>query len=172
MVCRIATHVCHNTLTRKDRLGTQPPGPVIIMSHSMGGLLAAEAATDISNNPNLFPGASPRRVVGVIAFDTPFLGMHPHVVVSGLASLLPKKDEAKMEAKLEHDLNEHPNVHIVDHRVTDDWEEFKRANQGEHLASSVCSLHHRPTPSRSTTAGLSLGKLGLLRIYTIHKRHK
>jgi len=160
----------HSKLTRRDRLGTQPPGPVIIMAHSMGGLLAAEAATDISNNPNLFPGAPPRRIVGIIAFDTPFLGMHPHVVVSGLASLLPKKDEAKMEAKLEHDLNENPNVHIVDHRVTDDWEEFKRAHHGEHLAPSVWPLHHRPTPSRSTSAGLHLGKLRLLCVFTLHER--
>ena len=48
----------------------------------MGGLLAAEAATSPIHVVS-------RRVVGLLAFDVPFLGMHPHVVVSGIASLLP-----------------------------------------------------------------------------------
>ena len=47
----------------------------------MGGLLAAEAA--ISSHPQS------KRVVGLVAFDVPFLGMHPHVIISGIASLLP-----------------------------------------------------------------------------------
>lgn len=50
----------------------------------MGGLLIAEAALDSS------PVA--RRIIGLLAFDTPYLGMHPHVVISGIASLLPKKE--------------------------------------------------------------------------------
>ena len=50
----------------------------------MGGLLTAEAALD--------PSPVARRIIGVLAFDTPFLGMHPHVVVSGIASLLPNKE--------------------------------------------------------------------------------
>lgn len=50
----------------------------------MGGLLIAEAALD--------PSLVARRIIGLLAFDTPYLGMHPHVVVSGIASLLPKKE--------------------------------------------------------------------------------
>ena len=49
----------------------------------MGGLLAADAATDPSNNPDQYPGAKPKRIVGVVAFDTPYLGMHPYAVISG-----------------------------------------------------------------------------------------
>lgn len=49
----------------------------------MGGLLVAEAALNRS------PVA--RRINGILAFDAPYLGMHPHVVVSGIASLFPKK---------------------------------------------------------------------------------
>lgn len=110
------------------RLTTQPPGPVVLLGHSMGGLLAAEAATDQSNNPDRYPGAKPRRIIGVIAFDTPYLGMHPHVVVSGIASLLPKGDEDNTRNTQETTkaMNDHPQVNIVDAKVTDDWEEFKR----------------------------------------------
>ena len=50
----------------------------------MGGLLIAEAALD--------PSLVARRIIGLLAFDTPYLGMHPHVVISGIASLLPKKE--------------------------------------------------------------------------------
>lgn len=59
-----------------------PDGPIILCGHSMGGLLVAEAATN--NSP------ASRRVIGVLAFDAPFLGMHPHVVFSGIASLFSK----------------------------------------------------------------------------------
>jgi len=92
----------------------------------MGGLLAAEAATDPSNNPEGYPGAKPHRIKGVIAFDTPYLGMHPHVVISGIASLLPK-GQKESESKS----NEHPQVTIVDKSVTDDWEAVKKRENGK-----------------------------------------
>ncbi|KJA26924.1 hypothetical protein HYPSUDRAFT_132290 [Hypholoma sublateritium FD-334 SS-4] len=89
----------------------------------MGGLLAAEAATDPSTN---VPG-KPKRTIGVVSFDTPFLGMHPHVVITGIASLLPKDGEDKgKDTRSERAMNQHPQVQIVDPKVTDDWEEFKR----------------------------------------------
>ena len=92
----------------------------------MGGLLAADAATDPYNNPDQYPGAKPRRIVGVVAFDTPYLGMHPHVVVSGIASLLPKGNEPGKEGQSDHAMNDHNQVKIVDEKVTDDWEEYKK----------------------------------------------
>ncbi|KAE9402733.1 hypothetical protein BT96DRAFT_936980 [Gymnopus androsaceus JB14] len=77
-------------------LKTQPPGPVILLGHSMGGLLAAQAATDPSNGQD-----GNKRIVGMIAFDCPYLGMHPHVVITGIASLIPKKDRKETD----HDQN-------------------------------------------------------------------
>jgi hypothetical protein len=50
----------------------------------MGGLLIAETAID--------PRPVARRIIGLLSFDTPYLGMHPHVVISGIASLFPKKE--------------------------------------------------------------------------------
>lgn len=70
----------------------------------MGGLLAADVATNVS--------ITSKRVIGLVFFDVPFLGMHPHVVISGIASLLPKEDE---KLKTEEELNDCAVVrHIVD----------------------------------------------------------
>lgn len=104
----------------------------------MGGLLAAEAATDPSNTRR------PKRIIGVIAFDTPYLGMHPHVVVSGIASLFSKKDEKKpKEAKSERSMNQHPQVQIVNPEVTDDWEAFKREAHSEFFACMILTGFQR-----------------------------
>ncbi|KAI5118310.1 hypothetical protein M0805_006478 [Coniferiporia weirii] len=77
-------------------LSTQPPGPVILLAHSMGGLLAADAATSAS--------VQSKRIIGLVAFDVPFLGMHPHVIVSGITSLFPKDTEEGKNT--EKDLND------------------------------------------------------------------
>jgi len=92
----------------------------------MGGLLAADAATHPSNNPDQYPGAKPKRIIGVVAFDTPYLGMHPHVVISGIASLLPKGDEPAKAGQSDREMNDQKQVKIVDEKVTDDWEEYKK----------------------------------------------
>jgi hypothetical protein len=90
----------------------------------MGGLLAAEAATDPSNALDQSTG-KPRRIVGVIAFDTPFLGMHPHVIISGIASLFPK-DSKEEDKKLENEMDAHPDITVVPGQVTDDWEKLRK----------------------------------------------
>jgi hypothetical protein len=52
----------------------------------MGGILAAEVALQKPSTPAT--GSQFRhRILGTISFDTPFLGMHPGVVVSGIGSL-------------------------------------------------------------------------------------
>lgn len=116
-------------------LRTQPPGPIILLGHSMGGLLAAEAAMDPSNAP-LAANGKPRRIVGIVAFDVPFLGMHPHVVISGLASLLPKGDSSDDESKKSppstppsqgafQTAEARPDINRSPSSVTDDWDAFK-----------------------------------------------
>ncbi|EXJ71244.1 uncharacterized protein A1O5_05050 [Cladophialophora psammophila CBS 110553] len=60
---------------------------VILVGHSLGGILAAEVVLIPSHfppgNSNLFQ----HRILGLMAFDTPFLGMHPGVVGTGIANL-------------------------------------------------------------------------------------
>ncbi|CAH0024303.1 unnamed protein product [Clonostachys rhizophaga] len=63
-----------------------PTTDVILVGHSMGGILAADVV--------LMPNRSPyqrypfkHRILGTIALDTPFLGLHPGIVVAGISSL-------------------------------------------------------------------------------------
>ncbi|CAK5283448.1 unnamed protein product [Mycena citricolor] len=120
-------------------LETQPPGPVILLAHSMGGLLAADAATTLSNTPDV----RTRRILGVVNFDVPFLGMHPHVVVSGIALLFPDKEEGPSEAEM----NKHKDVKIVDRKVTEDWEQSVATIDAKHKASSSSSSPPHAVPN-------------------------
>jgi hypothetical protein len=52
---------------------------VILLGHSMGGLLAADVAL-------LFR----HRIIGVLNFDVPFVGMHPGIIKAGLGSIFTK----------------------------------------------------------------------------------
>ncbi|THZ74463.1 hypothetical protein D6C85_03473 [Aureobasidium pullulans] len=60
-----------------------PTTDVILLGHSMGGLLCAEVALI----PSLADGSLRHRLIGTVNFDVPFLGMHPRVVKVGLASV-------------------------------------------------------------------------------------
>ncbi|PQE11994.1 catalytic protein [Rutstroemia sp. NJR-2017a BVV2] len=57
---------------------------VILLGHSMGGILSAEVVLQPSLSANR---PFKHRILGTINFDTPFLGMHPGVVISGIGSL-------------------------------------------------------------------------------------
>ncbi|KAN0103261.1 hypothetical protein V8E51_011574 [Hyaloscypha variabilis] len=70
---------------------------VILLGHSMGGILSAEVALQKPQSPAT--GKPFRhRILGTISFDTPFLGMHPGVVVSGIGSLFRPAPEPPVKA--------------------------------------------------------------------------
>ena len=52
----------------------------------MGGILSAEVAL-LGLYPSTGNGANTHRILGTINLDTPFLGMHPGIVASGISSL-------------------------------------------------------------------------------------
>ncbi|KAH7402365.1 hypothetical protein DE146DRAFT_463727 [Phaeosphaeria sp. MPI-PUGE-AT-0046c] len=72
---------------------------VVLLGHSMGGLLAADIALVFRH-----------RIVGVINFDVPFLGMHPGIIKAGLGSLfspapppvdvIPEEQEGKKPSRI------------------------------------------------------------------------
>lgn len=64
---------------------------VVLLGHSMGGLLSAEVVLLGQQGPAMTP--LKHRILGTINFDVPFLGMHPGVVKSGLASIFKSADE-------------------------------------------------------------------------------
>lgn len=70
---------------------------VILLGHSMGGLLAAEVVLMPSPYED---EAFKHEILGTLNFDVPFLGMHPGVVSSGLASLFMPGGEAPADKYL------------------------------------------------------------------------
>lgn len=72
---------------------------VVLCGHSMGGLLIADGVLSLRANaaggPDepLWP-----RVVAVIAFDTPYLGLHPHVFKNGLSKYAGHVETARQVA--------------------------------------------------------------------------
>ncbi|KAK1780398.1 hypothetical protein QBC45DRAFT_372475 [Copromyces sp. CBS 386.78] len=69
-----------------------PTTDVVLIGHSMGGLLAAEVALLPRQPQDLVYGDSPfrHRILGTLSLDAPLLGLHPGIVVSGIASLFRK----------------------------------------------------------------------------------
>ncbi|TFK63684.1 hypothetical protein BDN72DRAFT_306059 [Pluteus cervinus] len=158
-------------------LALQPPGLVILLGHSMGGLLAAEVVFGpnvlIDNVTQPQGDVRPQKVIGIIAFDTPYLGVHPHVAKSSISALLLKsgkknndfgEQDPKVKAEHSDDSDEsknergrgkaeevearlNPNVDIVDRKVTDDWEGVKR--------SWGVSKHFKPFDATQTTTAKS-----------------
>ncbi|CAJ2507639.1 Uu.00g088250.m01.CDS01 [Anthostomella pinea] len=71
-----------------------PKTDVILVGHSMGGLLAADVA--------LMPSADQvdhrylrHRILGTVNLDAPLLGLHPGIIVSGISSLFRKIEPPK-----------------------------------------------------------------------------
>ncbi|KAK6951996.1 hypothetical protein Daesc_006522 [Daldinia eschscholtzii] len=73
-----------------------PTTDVILIGHSMGGLLAADVALMPSRN-HYQMGYFLHRIIGTVNLDAPFLGLHPSVITAGIASLFrPKADTANL----------------------------------------------------------------------------
>ncbi|KAM4056227.1 putative serine esterase [Hirsutella rhossiliensis] len=63
-----------------------PTTDVILVGHSMGGLLAAEIVLMPKRGPYQSQPFK-HRILGTLSLDSPFLGLHPGIVSSGIASL-------------------------------------------------------------------------------------
>ncbi|KAJ5081499.1 hypothetical protein NUU61_009763 [Penicillium alfredii] len=54
---------------------------IILLGHSLGGIVAADVAL-----------LQRHRILGLINFDVPFLGLHPRVIPTGIGASIPRKD--------------------------------------------------------------------------------
>ncbi|KAI4113037.1 MAG: hypothetical protein LQ341_007829, partial [Variospora aurantia] len=63
----------------------------------MGGLLAADVALLTSTSAASRGNVPRHHIMGVVGLDTPFLGMHPSVVASGLGSLF-RRDPRQLDS--------------------------------------------------------------------------
>lgn len=59
---------------------------VILLGHSLGGILAADVALLQSNEQ------PKHQILGLVNFDVPFLGLHPRVIPTGIMGSIPRKD--------------------------------------------------------------------------------
>ena len=71
--------------------------------------------------------------------------MFPPAVISGIASLFPKPDEdttkdvdGKKKVRTDREMNDERQVKVVDDKVTDDWEEFKKTLHRESPTFQSC----------------------------------
>lgn len=117
-------------------LQTLEPGFIVLIGHSLGGFVVTEAALQYR------PEQGRSQVIGLIAMDVPYLGVHPHVIVSGIASLLPVSEKP---AANEGDLNDSDKINMVN--PSDVSSEI---SVDVHMSSSP-SPSPSPTPPRSAS---------------------
>ncbi|KAI2643625.1 hypothetical protein GGS21DRAFT_486148 [Xylaria nigripes] len=72
-----------------------PKTDVVLVGHSMGGLLIADVAL-IPSATQHSNGYFKHRILGTVNLDSPLLGMHPGIVVSGISSLFRKNETPKV----------------------------------------------------------------------------
>ncbi|KAJ6784455.1 hypothetical protein PWT90_09549 [Aphanocladium album] len=89
-----------------------PTTDVILVGHSMGGLLAAEVVLIPNHDPHLQQPFK-HRILGTLSLDSPFLGLHPGIVVSGLSSIFnpaPKNDSESLGSASQSSLSVDPSA--------------------------------------------------------------
>ncbi|KAI0840105.1 hypothetical protein F5Y06DRAFT_286006 [Hypoxylon sp. FL0890] len=91
-----------------------PTTDVVLVGHSMGGLLAADVALMPSRDQYRM-GYFLHRILGTVSLDAPLLGLHPSIITAGLASLFrPKSDTTTIpEEPIPNDEQTRPLAHVT-----------------------------------------------------------
>ncbi|TDZ74247.1 Reticulocyte-binding protein 2-like protein a [Colletotrichum trifolii] len=122
---------------------------VVLVGHSMGGLLAGEVA--------LMPNRHPyrrhpfkHRILGTISLDSPFLGLHPGIIVAGISSLFRPASPQEEE----HDQMDASAAHISPNgsAMTSPNPSMPNLSQASSLGAELS-----PTPSNSASLASSTG---------------
>ena len=112
---------------------------IMILGHSMGGILSAEVAL-----------LEKHRILGTINFDTPFLGMHPGVIASGLGSLFKPAPDSPALKPTEARTTDH-------HDSSTTTDDVTQSSVLPSLSASDASFAPAPAPTETnSTATLPL----------------
>ncbi|KAG8158837.1 hypothetical protein KVR01_011280 [Diaporthe batatas] len=114
---------------------------VVLVGHSMGGLLAADVALIPSPNP-VYGSPFKHRILGTISLDAPLLGLHPGIITSGIASLFRKAPDPPGREQ-----------------------ELSQGLASQNASGSMLSLQQ--TPSLSSDAGPSSGTMSPVPLSTL-----
>ncbi|KAK5663114.1 hypothetical protein OQA88_6531 [Cercophora sp. LCS_1] len=123
-----------------------PTTDVILVGHSMGGLLAADVV--LQPNVNSTYGHPFRhRILGTISMDAPLFGLHPGIVVSGIASLFrPAAAPAPVDA------GQDPPAHDPSGRLSPDPSLYSELSPPSESSSPAVSPFPPPPGSQSQPA--------------------
>ncbi|GAP84002.1 putative centrosomal protein KIAA1731 [Rosellinia necatrix] len=73
-----------------------PKTDIVLVGHSMGGLLAADVVLKHPPYQHHQHSYFKHRILGTVNLDSPLLGMHPGIIVSGISSLFRKTETPKV----------------------------------------------------------------------------
>ena len=140
---------CHVLTCKRLRPHESYNTDVILLGHSMGGILGAEVAIMPANPPsNQHPFQ--HKILGTVNFDTPFLGMHPGIVFAGIGSLFRSAPEPPRPSQHASQADGEPGQPLAPNTS---------ASQSllslPERSQSTCAEHPDGAPSASTHASLA-----------------
>ncbi|KAK0652065.1 hypothetical protein B0T16DRAFT_426688 [Cercophora newfieldiana] len=91
-----------------------PTTDVVLVGHSMGGLLAADIVLMPNRTGSVSGSPFRHRILGTVSLDAPLLGLHPGIVVSGIASLFrpaPAPERTAQSSTLSETISPDPSIY-------------------------------------------------------------
>ncbi|KAI0004027.1 hypothetical protein F4779DRAFT_600645 [Xylariaceae sp. FL0662B] len=130
-----AIEVARDNFSRWLAPHESPNTDVILVGHSMGGLLAADIVLMPGNLHH--HGYFRHRILGTVNLDAPFLGLHPGIIPAGISSLFRPKS----------DTPEPPEAPIPQDESSPSSPGIASANSSMYSDPSAASFMSQPSPT-------------------------